>query len=186
MIGLTATTRSRRLANAVRTPGTARIVPIDTTGLDGAITIVSAAAIASRTPGAGEAVSTPANSILVIVSRAPSRTRYSWNAFAPVGVWITVRISSSLIGRTTCGNPEPFADVGRDGRQASLRRAASTSGADGSPDLGRPTRTTRPVRTSRAPRGTGTCPRRTPIRVRRRRLRACSVQMSRSGQTRRP
>jgi hypothetical protein len=35
------------------------IGPIDTTGFDGQTTTTSAAAIASRTPGAGSAVSTP-------------------------------------------------------------------------------------------------------------------------------
>jgi hypothetical protein len=42
MIGLTPTTRSRRRRSASRIPGTARIGPIEITGLLGHTTIVSA------------------------------------------------------------------------------------------------------------------------------------------------
>ena len=63
MIGLTATHVPRRAASASRTPGTPRMVPIETTGLEGAITIRSAAAIASSRPGAGAASARPTSSI---------------------------------------------------------------------------------------------------------------------------
>ena len=46
-------------STASRTPGTASTGPIDTIGLDGAITTRSAAARASSTPGAGRAASAP-------------------------------------------------------------------------------------------------------------------------------
>ena len=59
MIGLTPTTRSRRATSASRTPGTARIGPIEITGLLGHTSTVSAPAIASSTPGAGAASSAP-------------------------------------------------------------------------------------------------------------------------------
>ena len=48
MIGDSPTTGARAARSAVRMPGTARMVLIDTTGLDGAIRISSACAIASR------------------------------------------------------------------------------------------------------------------------------------------
>jgi hypothetical protein len=49
-IGLTATVAARRAATALRMPGTARIGPIEISGLDGAITIRSADPRASRRP----------------------------------------------------------------------------------------------------------------------------------------
>ena len=58
MIGDTPTTVLARIASAI--PGTARIVPMLTTGLDGGIRITSAPAIASSTPGAGDACAAPA------------------------------------------------------------------------------------------------------------------------------
>ena len=59
MIGDRPTTGRRRRPQRSRMPGTPRIVPIDTTGLLGAISTMSASAIASATPGAGLASSTP-------------------------------------------------------------------------------------------------------------------------------
>ena len=56
MIGDTATTSSRRAGDRARTPGTARTGAIDTSGFEGAMTTTSAAAMASRTPGAGRGV----------------------------------------------------------------------------------------------------------------------------------
>jgi hypothetical protein len=67
-----------RPATASLRLSTARIGPIDTTGLDGQITTTSASSIASITPGAGDAVSTPSNRIALTSSRAPRRTQYSW------------------------------------------------------------------------------------------------------------
>ena len=51
--------RAGEASSASPQPGTPRIVPIDTTGLDGASSTASAAANASATPGAGRAASTP-------------------------------------------------------------------------------------------------------------------------------
>ena len=53
------TTGAGLARRASRIPGTARIGPIETTGLLGATRIRSAAAIASATPGAGRADSMP-------------------------------------------------------------------------------------------------------------------------------
>src|SRR3954453_13728599 len=55
MIGETPTTGARGPRSASRTPGTPRIVPIETTGLLGGSRTTSAVRIASRTPGAGRA-----------------------------------------------------------------------------------------------------------------------------------
>ncbi len=96
---------SRRAATASRTPGTARIVPIDTTGLEGQITIVSASAIASSTPGAGTAASMPSNTMLSICSAAPCLTRYSWKVRTPSGVVMRLRTGSSVIGITCATTP---------------------------------------------------------------------------------
>ena len=57
------TTGTPASAIASRMPGTARIVPTDTTGLDGGKRITSASAIASSTPGAGLACSAPTGTI---------------------------------------------------------------------------------------------------------------------------
>ena len=62
-IGETPTTGPRRAATASRTPGSARIGAIETTGFDGQINRTSASAIASRIPGAGLACSIPSNLI---------------------------------------------------------------------------------------------------------------------------
>jgi hypothetical protein len=59
MRGLTATVFARAWANAARTPGTARIGPMLTKGLLGAMMTTSAVAIASMTPGAGREASLP-------------------------------------------------------------------------------------------------------------------------------
>ena len=58
-IGEIPTTRSRRATSASRMPGTARIGAMEITGFDGHSTIVSAAAMASSTPGAGRAAPAP-------------------------------------------------------------------------------------------------------------------------------
>ena len=57
--GQRSTTGANAARIASRMPGTARIVPVETTGFDGATRIASAAAIASITPGAGTASSMP-------------------------------------------------------------------------------------------------------------------------------
>ena len=53
------TTRAGVARRASRMPGTPRIVPTDTTGLDGGTMTTSASAIASSTPGAGDGVLQP-------------------------------------------------------------------------------------------------------------------------------
>ena len=67
-IGEMATTCFCRAARRSRRPGSARIGPIDTTGLDGATTIAAAVSISSSTPGAGVAWSMPANRTPVIAT----------------------------------------------------------------------------------------------------------------------
>ncbi len=59
MMGDTAATRASRPSIAARIPGTARIGPIETNGLDGAMTTTRADSSASTTPGAGRAASAP-------------------------------------------------------------------------------------------------------------------------------
>ena len=59
MIGDTPTTGAVVARSASAIPGTARIGPTETTGLDGAISTRSAPAIASSTPGAGVESSAP-------------------------------------------------------------------------------------------------------------------------------
>jgi hypothetical protein len=56
-------------------PGTAITGPIDTMGLDGATTTVSALVMASRTPGAGRASSAPANRTAATGTACCSRTK---------------------------------------------------------------------------------------------------------------
>ena len=59
MIPETPTTGARVATSASRIPGTARIVPTETTGFDGGTSTTSASLIASSTPGAGLASSIP-------------------------------------------------------------------------------------------------------------------------------
>jgi len=63
-------------------PGTPRIVPIDTTGLEGASRIASAAANAWATPGAGRAESTPTCTNAFGSGPARWRTHHSWKWMA--------------------------------------------------------------------------------------------------------
>lgn len=72
------TTGTPASAIASRMPGTARIVPTETTGLDGGKRMTSASPIASRTPGAGLAPSAPTGSTAYAGTEARSRTQYSW------------------------------------------------------------------------------------------------------------
>ena len=75
-----------RRASAI--PGTARITPIETTGLLGGRSTTSASDSASRTPGAGVEVAAPTTSKLAAGTSACSRTHHSWK-------W-TVRPSDSV------------------------------------------------------------------------------------------
>lgn len=78
---------------------------MDTIGLDGAITTVSASRIASSTPGAGAAAPRPSTSSDVMSSRAPPFTRYSWNVRTPCAVVMRVRTGSSHIGSMRAATP---------------------------------------------------------------------------------
>ena len=78
------TTGAEVARTASRMPGTPRIVPTDTTGLDGGRITRSASAIASSTPGAGVAASWPTTSTASAGTAARRRTQYSWK-------WITDR-----------------------------------------------------------------------------------------------
>ena len=75
MIPLTATTRAPRSRAAripSRSPGTARIGPIETIGFDGAMTITRAASSAAATSPVGRAASIPA--------KRTSRTSGAWRS----------------------------------------------------------------------------------------------------------
>ncbi len=102
MIGESPTTGAEAAATASRMPGTARMVPIETTGLDGGKRMTSASARASSTPGAGLAVSAPTGTIASASTAACSLTQYSWKWMARVPcssvirTWVSIR--SSLIG----------------------------------------------------------------------------------------
>ena len=105
MIGERPTTGARVLRNASRTRGTLRIVPTDTTGLDGGNSTRSASVIASMTPGAGVHESIPTTITVSAGTSARSRTQYSWKCTTrlPLGesasamaTWVSTR--SSVIG----------------------------------------------------------------------------------------
>ena len=67
-IGLTATLGTLRRSSAALMSATARIGQIEMNGLPGAITITSAASIASSTPGAGVAVASPSKHSVDLVA----------------------------------------------------------------------------------------------------------------------
>ena len=69
-------------AAAALMPGTARIGPMLTTGLDGGKSTKSASLMASSTPGAGTASAAPTGKIACAGTAACSRTHHSWK-------WIT-------------------------------------------------------------------------------------------------
>ena len=113
-------------ATASLSPSTARIGPIETTGLDGQITTASARSSASPTPGAGVATSTPSKRMALTSSRAPRSTQYSWKcrSISCPTETTSSRVSTgcSLIGRivdtmsnraatraVTSDNPSPSA-----------------------------------------------------------------------------
>ena len=76
-IGLTATTGAGAAISASRMPGTARIGAIETSGLEGPITIARAPAIAASTSALGRACSAPRNSM---PSTMPSARRRIMNS----------------------------------------------------------------------------------------------------------
>src|SRR5579875_1082842 len=91
MIGDTPTTVLALTASLM--PGTVRIGPMLTTGLDGGNSTTSAAAIASSTPGAGVASAAPDGTIETAGTSACSRSHHSWKC--------TVRRAPSS-SMTTC------------------------------------------------------------------------------------
>ena len=102
MIGETPTTGADAVDKASRMPGTDRMVPMLTTGLDGGSSTTSAAASASITPGAGLAVSAPTetNRSAATAARIASHHSWKWTARRPsaseITTWVSTR--SSLIG----------------------------------------------------------------------------------------
>ena len=151
--------RAAVAASASRTPGTPRMVPTETTGLDGGSTTRSASAMASRTPGAGVDVSSPTKStasaghlgaqpdpvLLEVHDPAAARARRGrrWRRGSRPG-----RRSSAAAGRA--GLPAPAQRLGHLARAGSRRRA-SGCGRGGSRGRGRRGRTrSAPRRTPRA------------------------------------
>ena len=80
---------------ASRIPGTCRIVPTDTTGLDGGKRTTSASCRASITPGPGVAVSTPTRAKPCAGIAARCLIHHSWK-------WIAVRVPGSSPSTRTC------------------------------------------------------------------------------------
>ena len=106
MIGLTPTTRPRRARRASRTPGRARIGPMEITGFDGQRRMASASARASSTAGPGRAPAAPSKRTPATGGWARSRTNHSCMAMVtgspPSGgtTSMTVATRSSDIGRS--------------------------------------------------------------------------------------
>src|SRR5215218_9141799 len=98
-MGLTATLGAGEEASASRIPGTARIGPMLTTGLEGQNTTRSAPASASRTASVGRASPMPRKRMPSTSSLWRLRTKYSWNSSGPSGVYRTVATGSSHMGR---------------------------------------------------------------------------------------
>ena len=107
--GLTATHGTRRCASASRSSRTARIGQTETYGLLGASRIRSASAIASSTPGAGRAASSPSKRTASTSSRCPRATNHSWNGNVPAGVSSQVRSRSSVAGSSRAATPSAVA-----------------------------------------------------------------------------
>ena len=117
MIPDTPTTGALVVARASRTPGTPRIVPTDTTGLDGGTSTRSASVIASRTPGPGLDSSSPMGTTAWAGTPARWRIQYSWKCTAlrspesgsSMTTWVSTR--SSVIGNSS--TPAPSAGTAR-------------------------------------------------------------------------
>ena len=106
-------------------PGTSRIGATETSGLDGAMTIASASAMAARTSGVGVAASMPANRSSSTSGAWRWWTKYSWNSSQPSAVRTSVATGSSLIGRIRAAIPsDRWAP-----RQASVSRVPARSRA---------------------------------------------------------
>ena len=144
MSGLTATQGTRRCSSASRTSLTARIGPIETYGLLGASRIRSAPPIASSTPGAARASSSPSKRTASTSSRCPRATNHSWNGNLPAGVSSQVRSRSSVAGSSRAATRSAFAsravtpESGSPARKACVRtrwrpRSRSPSANQSSP-----------------------------------------------------
>ncbi len=105
MMGETPTTGAEVRRIASRTPGTPRMVPTETTGLDGGSTTRSVSVSASITPGPGEQSSSPTTRTVSAGTSACSRTQYSWkcttrrplgSSGSAIATWVSTR--SSVIG----------------------------------------------------------------------------------------
>src|ERR1700733_14505051 len=79
-------------------PGTARIGPILTTGLDGGKSTKSASAIASATPGAGDASAAPTGTIAFAGAGAGGGSQHPWKWITESSRTTWVSIVSSDIG----------------------------------------------------------------------------------------
>ena len=105
MMGERPTTGACVATSASRTRGTPRMVPTETTGLDGGSRTRSASVIASITPGAGVDSSSPTTTTASAGTSARSRTQYSWkcttrrplgDSGSAIATWVSTR--SSVIG----------------------------------------------------------------------------------------
>jgi hypothetical protein len=110
-------------------PGTARIGPMLTTGLDGGKSTKSASAMASSTPGAGVAPGAPTGVIAAAGTAACRRTHHSWKWTTEESSRVTcVSTVSSVIGsRRTPGRHRSHrvavtSDSGRPADSSSVRR----------------------------------------------------------------
>ena len=107
--GLTATDGTRRRSTAARTSSTARIGQMLMNGLLGQTTIRSACSIASTTPDAGVASSSPSKRTRSTSSVWRRATNHSWNGNEPSGVSIQVRRRSSVAGSSRASTPNAAA-----------------------------------------------------------------------------
>jgi hypothetical protein len=101
-IPLTATTgtpRARARSTSSRIPGTARIGPIDTIGLDGPMTTARAASNVAATRSLGRDDSMPAKRTSRTSGAWRRWTKYSWKVSQPSSVRTWVRTGASVIGR---------------------------------------------------------------------------------------
>jgi hypothetical protein len=122
MIGLTAPTgmpRVRAAETRSRIPGTARIGPRDTSGLEGHRTTADASARAATTSGEGKAAAIPGNRSSSTSGSCLRCTKYSWNSSQPPAVRTSVATDSSVIGRIRPAIPRESCAA----RHASVTRA---------------------------------------------------------------
>ena len=128
MIGLTAATwtpRARAAAIEARMPGTRRIGPTDTSGLDGHRMMAAAPSNAASTSGVGAAVSIPANRSSSTSGAWRWCTKYSWNSSHPSAVRTSVATDRSVIGRMRPAIPREACAA----RHASVTRAPARTDA---------------------------------------------------------